>query len=246
MRPDGPRDPVAGPESGPEPPFPIRLSGPVIKGFGRGSKELGIPTANIPPDGLSAYPDLQTGVYYGVVALDPARFVYDRATSTAHIVDGDDGDADAEKKRREAAGPATILPAVLSIGYNPFYKNTVRSVEIHILPPLSSVPPPPPTTTTTTTSSSSEGEEGNKPRLPTTFHKLPDFYGTRLNLLILGYIRPEYDYVSLEALVDDIRIDCDVARRSLARPAYVGYLDEDGQDAVSEKVREGRAWLRTF
>lgn len=211
-----------------------------------------------------------------MVALDPARFVYDRATSTAHIVDGDDGDADAEKKRREAAGPATILPAVLSIGYNPFYKNTVRSVvrplrspshacrihilhlrhridrrrsnfdqEIHILPPLSSVPPPPPTTTTTT-SSSSEGEEGNKPRLPTTFHKLPDFYGTRLNLLILGYIRPEYDYVSLEALVDDIRIDCDVARRSLARPAYVGYLDEDGQDAVSEKVREGRAWLRTF
>ncbi|KAL2217736.1 putative riboflavin kinase [Thermoascus aurantiacus ATCC 26904] len=219
MRPDGPRDPVAGPESGPEPPFPIRLSGPVIKGFGRGSKELGIPTANIPPDGLSAYPDLQTGVYYGVVALDPARF---------------------------AAGPATILPAVLSIGYNPFYKNTVRSVEIHILPPLSSVPPPPPMTTTTTTSSSSEGEEGNKPRLPTTFHKLPDFYGTRLNLLILGYIRPEYDYVSLEALVDDIRIDCDVARRSLARPAYVGYLDKDGQDAVSEKVREGRAWLRTF
>jgi len=40
MRPDGPRDPVAGPESGPEPPFPIRLSGPVIKGFGRGSKEV--------------------------------------------------------------------------------------------------------------------------------------------------------------------------------------------------------------
>lgn len=40
MRPDGPRDPVAGPDSGPEPPFPIKLSGPVIKGFGRGSKEV--------------------------------------------------------------------------------------------------------------------------------------------------------------------------------------------------------------
>lgn len=41
MRPDGPRDPVTGPDSGPEPPFPVRLSGPVIKGFGRGSKEVG-------------------------------------------------------------------------------------------------------------------------------------------------------------------------------------------------------------
>jgi hypothetical protein len=42
MRPDGPRDPVAGPDGGPEPPYPIGLSGPVIKGFGRGSKEVGI------------------------------------------------------------------------------------------------------------------------------------------------------------------------------------------------------------
>jgi riboflavin kinase len=40
MRPDGPRDPVAGPDRGPESPYPIRLSGPVIKGFGRGSKEV--------------------------------------------------------------------------------------------------------------------------------------------------------------------------------------------------------------
>lgn len=40
MRPDTPRDPVAGPNAGPEAPFPIRLSGPVIKGFGRGSKDV--------------------------------------------------------------------------------------------------------------------------------------------------------------------------------------------------------------
>lgn len=67
--------------------------------------QLGIPTANIPADGLSDYPDLQVGVYYGVVALDPSKFTYSaESTST------------------------TILPAVLSIGYNPFYKNTARSV----------------------------------------------------------------------------------------------------------------------
>jgi len=40
MRPDGPRDPTAGPDNGPEQPFPLRLDGKVIKGFGRGSKEV--------------------------------------------------------------------------------------------------------------------------------------------------------------------------------------------------------------
>ena len=34
------REPVAGPEAGPEPPFPIWMHGPVIKGFGRGSREV--------------------------------------------------------------------------------------------------------------------------------------------------------------------------------------------------------------
>jgi riboflavin kinase len=38
-RPDGPRDPIAGPDT-PQPPFPIKLRGPVVKGFGRGSKEV--------------------------------------------------------------------------------------------------------------------------------------------------------------------------------------------------------------
>lgn len=42
MRPDGPRDPTAGPDAGPEKPFPLRLDGKVIKGFGRGSKEVSL------------------------------------------------------------------------------------------------------------------------------------------------------------------------------------------------------------
>ncbi|KAL1970187.1 hypothetical protein VTN77DRAFT_6592 [Rasamsonia byssochlamydoides] len=231
MRPDGPRDPVAGPDSGPEPPFPIRLEGPVIKGFGRGSKELGIPTANIPPDGLDQYPDLQTGVYYGVVALDPARFVYNKDESTAQTIDGDGAGAGATTTKS-----ATILPAVLSIGYNPFYKNTVRSVEIHIMPPLSS---PSPTAVSTTTTN----PDGSSTKV--TFHKLPDFYSTTLHLLILGYIRPEYDYVSLEALVEDIRVDCEVARKSLEREGYRVYLAEN-EDEGDENVKEQREWLRSF
>ena len=85
------------------------------------------------------------------------------------------------------------------------------------------------------------------PSTTTQFHKLPDFYTTPLNLLILGYIRPEYDYVSLEALVEDIRVDCEVARESLRRRAYVCYLREsqDG-DTDTEEVNEVRRWLTTF
>lgn len=76
------------------------------------------------------------------------------------------------------------------------------------------------------------------------FNRLPDFYGTQLNLLILGYIRPEYDYVSMEALIEDIRVDCEVARRSLLREAYQEYLVES--DSASEQVKADRKWLATF
>jgi riboflavin kinase len=52
-------------------------------------------------------------------------------------------------------------------------------------------------------------------------HSFPhDFYGRHLNLSILGFIRPEYDYVSKDSLIADIKEDIEVARRSLARPAY--------------------------
>ena len=92
---------------------------------------------------------------------------------------------------------------MLSIGYNPYYKNTERSVEIHILSPS-------PTTSSVFAAHSTPGSAS----LPA------DFYGSPLNLLLLGFIRPEADYVSVEKLIEDISIDCEVARRSLDRAAY--------------------------
>lgn len=83
--------------------------------------QLGIPTANIPADDLDKHPDLETGVYYGVVALAP--------------IEGAEKETEKEKQVQDP-----ILPAVLSIGYNPFYKNTVRSV-VRFTPPLRSAPP---------------------------------------------------------------------------------------------------------
>ncbi|KAM0723716.1 hypothetical protein Q7P37_000706 [Cladosporium fusiforme] len=165
---DGPRDPTAGPDAGPEKPFPLRLDGKVIKGFGRGSKELGIPTANIPISGLSVGGNetIASGVYYGWAGLSASA----------------------------AIGPSpAVFPMVMSIGWNPFYKNTVRSVEVHIMHSFAQ-----------------------------------DFYGSHMNLVILGFIRPEYDYVSVESLVEDIRTDMQVARDSLAREAYVRFREEAG------------------
>lgn len=70
-------------------------------------------------------------------------------------------------------------------------------------------------------------------------HPFPkyNFYHAPLNLLILGFIRPEYDYESLEALVGDIRMDCEVARRSLERRGYLDWKEEGS---------EAGAWLREF
>ena len=47
-----------------------------------------------------------------------------------------------------------------------------------------------------------------------------------MNLLILGFIRPEYDYVSKESLIEDIRFDIEVARRSLERETYAKYRSD--------------------
>ncbi|KAI6107402.1 hypothetical protein EDD16DRAFT_1523321 [Pisolithus croceorrhizus] len=59
------RPSIAGPDV-PEPPYPIPLEGVVQRGFGRGSKDLGCPTANLPDESL---PDMvatvEPGVYYG-------------------------------------------------------------------------------------------------------------------------------------------------------------------------------------
>lgn len=49
---------------------------------------------------------------------------------------------------------------------------------------------------------------------------------------MLGYIRPEYDYVSKESLIEDIKFDCEVARESMERSAYVKFREEP--------------WLREF
>lgn len=80
--------------------LPHYASGEVVKGFGRGSKQLGIPTANFGPEVIASLPaDIQTGIYCGFACVD--------------------------------AGP--VYKMVLSIGWNPFFKNERKSMETHIM-----------------------------------------------------------------------------------------------------------------
>ncbi|KAI1189717.1 hypothetical protein F5B17DRAFT_428306 [Nemania serpens] len=175
-----PRPRVLYPDSGPEPPFPLRMEGAVISGFGRGSKELGIPTANLPVDAAATpwIAEARSGVYFGWASLalpptHPDSISSGTSTSTTTTTTA------------PAAPRFQIYPMVMSIGYNPFYKNSVRSAEVHVLHSFGA-----------------------------------DFYDAPMRLLILGFVRDERDYSGLDALVDDIRIDCDVARQSLARAAW--------------------------
>ncbi|KAI8060802.1 hypothetical protein BC940DRAFT_311387 [Gongronella butleri] len=61
---------LVGPET-PTAPYPLSIQGTVVKGYGRGSRELGIPTANLSEEALAMIPpDCTTGVYYGFVQVE--------------------------------------------------------------------------------------------------------------------------------------------------------------------------------
>ncbi|KAH8293404.1 hypothetical protein KR054_000205 [Drosophila jambulina] len=127
--------------------LPLFAGGEIVRGFGRGSKELGIPTANFPLEVVKSLPEtLPTGAYYGWANVDN--------------------------------GP--VYKMVLSIGWNPFYNNKEKSVETHML------------------------HEFNC-----------DLYGQILKICIVGYLRPERSFDSLESLIAAIQDDIATARKLL-------------------------------
>lgn len=139
--------------------------------------QLGIPTANLPVDATVTpwISDAKSGVYFGWAALELGK---DHPNYRASSSSSPAGEGEGE-------GGFSIFPMVMSIGYNPFYNNTVRSAEVHVLDKFAA-----------------------------------DFYGVEMRLLIVGYIRDEKNYDGLDALIEDINTDCEVARRSLERDAW--------------------------
>ena len=138
----------------------MRLAGPVVRGFGRGSKMLGIPTANLCTD-----------------ALGPA--VAHAACTGIYICWASVGGAAAD------GTPPAVHKAVMSIGLNPFFKDTKKTCEPWIL-----------------------HDFGH------------DFYDQPLRLVVAGYIRPEADFSTLEALVAQIHGDADIARAALEQEPF--------------------------
>lgn len=132
--------------------LPYFCRGEVIAGFGRGSKELGIPTANFPDSVVDNLPaDISTGIYYGWACV----------------------------------GNGDVYKMVMSIGWNPYYKNTKKSMETHLIH---------------------------------TFKE--DFYGEILSVVMVGYIRPETSFDSLDALITAINNDIEEAKVKLELPEH--------------------------
>ena len=136
---------------------PWFIGGPVIKGFGRGSKVLGIPTANLAAENFSdILSDHTSGVYFGWAGL-PKRGIY---------------------------------KMVMSIGWNPYFDNTEKTIEPWLLHGFDE-----------------------------------DFYGEELRLVIVGYIRPEANFPSLESLIERIHEDGRIAENALDLPEYAKYKE---------------------
>lgn len=54
-----------------------------------------------------------------------------------------------------------------------------------------------------------------------------DFYGSILRIVMLGYIRPETDFKSLQDLIDTINNDIEVANKELEKPENEMYCNHE-------------------
>lgn len=153
----------------PATPYPFYSKTQVFAGFGRGSSDLGIPTANLPSDSYSKILEAtssiegETGIYFGWAAVYPSTSTHEEVAEKASVtvpcnrkVEYNYGNLLQKKVDK-----GVVFPMVMSVGWNPFYHNKERSAEIHII---------------------------NK------FDNL--FYGADVRYIVLGYIRPELDYIS--------------------------------------------------
>jgi len=99
------------------------MTSTVVHGFGRGSTDLGIPTANLDRSAIKLYKsatdtihqslcfdDLPCGIYWGFCRI---------------------GNTTKENGRDNT----TVYKTAVSIGYNPYYKNKEKTIEPHLIAP---------------------------------------------------------------------------------------------------------------
>ena len=105
--------------------LPIRFISKCCKGFGRGSKDLGIPTANVSKEDATctmSVDSLPTGIYWGYARIGDGNG------------DGDGDGASSSGNIAERSLGRTFIAAV-SIGYNPTYGNEEKTIEPHLIAP---------------------------------------------------------------------------------------------------------------
>lgn len=181
--------------------LPIRLTSKIVPGFGRGSKELGIPTANVSRDNLHCdieFDKLPTGIYWGFARITGqstsscAKTTEEgssaRATPPTTGTDATDNDdkPGASSRTKSVCSPDTVYKTAVSIGFNPYFDNEKKTVEPHLIAP--------PEDPNRHVSSCGETEFG-------------DMYGAGIRLSIVGYMRPELPFEGLEKLKDAIKKD---------------------------------------
>ena len=160
--------------------LPLRLSSTVVRGFGRGSTDLGIPTANLDTEQLQiATPpnnnknnntqyqlqDLPCGIYWGLAAVET------------------------EKNNNDSTGgPRQIYKTALSIGYNPTYGNERKTIEPHLI------------------ADNDEDPQRHASSCKETLLK-NDLYDKTCHVSVLGYLRPELPFEGLDKLIIAIKQD---------------------------------------
>mmetsp|Transcript_3591 Transcript_3591/g.6634 ORF Transcript_3591/g.6634 Transcript_3591/m.6634 type:complete len:303 (-) Transcript_3591:244-1152(-) len=175
-------------------PQALRLRGPVAAGYGRGSKKLGFPTANLPASLFGeALKGWESGVYAGYAFVEPDG-------------DGDDGDGgDAQ------TGRGRVFKAVCNVGLSPTFEgqeNPEKIVEAFLIRPAEEPSP----------SLSGPTVDDVHGTSPSYFSK--DFYGATMRLVLAGWLRPEMKFPSFPALVAQITKDVSDADAALDFPPF--------------------------
>lgn len=172
------------------------LSGTVVHGFGRGSKELNCPTANLDPlmveriqtsENPLLFGHSGSGIFFGFAQLvrrkdEEAKTVNndskDRRNDGKSVSNSSHDDAiiqsiDSQNDSRNEGFNMNVFPASASFGFNPCYNNDSKSLEVHLI----------------------HNEQ------------IPDFYGSRLKVVLLGKLREESKFDSLQELIRQIEQD---------------------------------------